>query len=401
MKTTRIMAFLLFTLLAYTVSAFAGFEGGSNTFYGQGAGDSNTTGFANTYLGMDAGKENTTGSNNTFVGEASGYNNTTGEENVFLGMDAGVNNTTGNQNTFLGSNAGAGNTTGYANTYIGDLAGFKNTVGRNNAFVGYGAGFSNITGINNTFIGKFAGRNSTGSANVFIGASAGYSEKKSNKLYIDNSSTSAPLIYGDFATNSLKFNGKVIITGSLTKGSGSFVQPHPTDPNKEVVYAFFEGPEHAVFLRGKARLVDGKTTIETPEYFRVVAGDDEDITVQFTPRYTDTYGLAAVEVTKNKIEVRELKAGTSTYEFDYFITAKRAGFERHEPIQPNTHFTANMMTKGDFEDAYAKTDDVTMSAMRTLLISNGILTREGKLNTETARKLGWNVKPPVEVVMNE
>ncbi|OOP56506.1 MAG: hypothetical protein AYP45_08870 [Candidatus Brocadia carolinensis] len=106
-------------------------------------------------------------------------------------------------------------------------------------------------------------------------------------------------------------------------------------------------------------------------------------------------------MTKNKIEVRELKAGTSTYEFDYFITAKRAGFERHEPIQPNTHFTANMMTKGDFEDAYAKTDDVTMNAMRTLLISNGILTREGKLNTETARKLGWNVKPPVEVVMNE
>ncbi|KAB2822911.1 MAG: hypothetical protein F9K10_03285 [Paludibacter sp.] len=119
-----------------------------------------------------------------------------------------------------------------------------------------------------------------------------------------------------------------------------------------------------------------------------------------TPRYTDAYGLAAVEVTKEKIEVRELKAGTGTYEFDYFITAKRAGFESHEPIQPNTHFTADMMTKDDFENAYAKTDDVTVSAMRTLLISNGILTREGKLNTETAKKLGWNVKA-VEVARNE
>jgi hypothetical protein len=229
---------------------------------------------------------------------------------------------------------------------------------------------------------------------------AGNSETRSNRLYIDNSSTSAPLIYGDFALNTLTFNGSVNITGSLTKGSGSFVQPHPTAPKKEVVYAFFEGREHAVFFRGKARLVDGKAVIETPEDFRVVAGKDEDITVQFTPRYTDTYGLAAVEVTKEKIEVRELKAGTGTYEFDYFITAKRAGFERHEPIQPNTHFTADMKTKDDFEKLYAKTDDVTVNAMRNLLISNGILTKEGKLNTETAKKLGWKVKK-LEVAMNE
>ena len=107
--------------------------------------------------------------------------------------------------------------------------------------------------------------------------------------------------------NTLQFNGSVNITGSLTKGSGSFVQPHPTDPKKEMVYAFFEGPEHVVFFRGKARLVDGKATIETPEYFRVVAGKDEDITVQFTPRSADSEGLAACVVTREKVQVVELK----------------------------------------------------------------------------------------------
>ena len=91
--------------------------------------------------------------------------------------------------------------------------------------------------------------------------------------------------------------------------------------------------------------------------------------------------------------------GKATIEFDYFITAKRAGFESHEPIQPNTHFTADMQTKKDFENAYAKADGMTDSAMRTLLISNGILTKEGKLNTETAKRLGWNVKES-EVAMN-
>lgn len=489
MKAIRLIAFLLFSScisFVYTGSAFAGFEGNSNTFYGsdaganttgdddsctfvgRNAGHNNTTGYANTFVGRSAGHNTTTGSDNTFLGFDAGHNNTvgsyntfigryagyfntngigntfignyagdantTGDDNTFIGLYAGYNNTTGrhntifgsgaglwnetgdfntflgyragylntegNANTFLGVEAGFKNTTGESNTFIGIGAGGQNTVGRNNTILGSGAGNYNGKGNNNTYIGRFAGRNSTGNASVFIGYNAGYNEGQSNRLYIDNSSTSTPLIYGDFGANTLTFNGDVNITGSLTKGSGSFVQPHPTDPKKELVYAFFEGREHAIFFRGKARLVDGKATIETPEDFRVVAGKDEDITVQFTPRYTDTYGLAAVEVTKEKIEVRELKAGTGTYEFDYFITAKRAGFERHEPIQPNTHFTADMKTKDDFEKLYAKTDDVTVSAMRTLLISNGILTREGKLNTETAKKLGWKVKE-LEVAMNE
>jgi hypothetical protein len=150
----------------------------------------------------------------------------------------------------------------------------------------------------------------------------------------------------------------------------------------------------------EARLIDGKATIETPEDFRVVAGKDEDITVQFTPRSLDSKGLAAYVVTRDRIQVGELMQGTGTYEFDYFITAKRAGFESHEPIQPNTHFTADMKTKDDFEKLYAKTDDVTVSAMRNLLISNGILTKEGRLDIETAKKLGWKVKE-LEVAMNE
>ena len=223
----------------------------------------------------------------------------------------------------------------------------------------------------------------TGSGNVFLGTSAGSFATGSNKLYIDNSNTTSPLIYGDFATNALTFNGSVNVTGSLTKGSGTFVQPHPADPSKEVAYAFFEGPEHAIFLRGKAKLVKGQATIKTPEYFRVVAGKDEDITVQFTPRSIDTFGVAAVQVTQR----HDRSTGTQgwediRFEFDYFITAKRGGFEGHQPIQPNTHFTANEKTAEDFEQTYAKTDDLTINAMRQLLIANGILTKDGKLNQD-------------------
>jgi hypothetical protein len=195
------------------------------------------------------------------------------------------------------------------------------------------------------------------------------------------------------------FSGNVDITGKLTKGSGTFVQPHPADPSMEIAYAFFEGPEHAIFLRGTSKLVKGKAVIETPEYFRVVAGD-KGITVQFTPRSSSSKGLAAVEVAKERILVKELMKGKGTYEFDYFITAKRAGFEKHEPIQPNTHFSADMKTKEEFERTYAKTDDMTILAIRNLLISNSILTKEGKLNMATVKKLGWTIKE-TDLAMDE
>jgi len=92
-------------------------------------------------------------------------------------------------------------------------------------------------------------------------------------------------------------------------------------------------------------------------------------------------------------EVQEFKGEKHSYEFDYFITAKRGGFEGHQPIQANTHFTANEQTGADFEQTYAKTDDLTINAIRQLLIANGILTKEGKLNQATAAKLGWHVQP--------
>jgi hypothetical protein len=383
--------------------------GSYNLFLGSSAGYSNTTGASNTFLGTMAGLVNTTGSNNIFLGFQAGFNNTIGNGNTFVGRSAGSANTVGAFNTFLGNSAGAFSVGGEANTFLGNGAGSRNngsyntflgnsagslnTSGSWNTFIGNLAGAGNTSGRLNTFLGQSAGSNSTGSSNVFLGYNAGHSETGSHKLYIDNSSTSSPLIYGDFATNALTFNGSVNVTGSLTKGSGTFVQPHPVDPSKEVAYAFFEGPEHAIFLRGKAKLVKGRATITTPEYFRVVAGKDEDITVQFTPRSIDTFGVAAVQVSKDSIEVRELKGGKHSYEFDYFITAKRGGFEGHQPIQANTHFTANEKTAEDFEQTYTKTDDLTINALRQLLIANGTLTKDGKLNPTTAAKLGWNVQP--------
>lgn len=43
-------------------------------------------------------------------------------------------------------------------------------------------------------------------ANILIGNKAGYNETGNNILYITDSSTNEPLVYGDFATSELTFN---------------------------------------------------------------------------------------------------------------------------------------------------------------------------------------------------
>jgi len=188
-----------------------------NTFIGPYTGYSNTSGYHNTFLGTKTGWKNTTGYFNTFIGMFSGYYNTTGSENYFGGMDAGLSNTSGSANVALGIFTGWGLTTGTGNVLIGYKTGYKVGSGVSNTMVGRGAGYES-TGSNNVFLGYQAGLNSTGSGNVLIGNQAGSQlTTESNRLYIENSNSATPLIYGNFSTDVLTFYTSQIYVG---KGTG-------------------------------------------------------------------------------------------------------------------------------------------------------------------------------------
>ncbi|MEO1652921.1 MAG: T9SS type A sorting domain-containing protein, partial [Bacteroidota bacterium] len=239
-----------------TSAGTANTEGRDNSFFGNSAGRFNVLGEQNAYFGNFAGQNNTgsnnsffgyqagalsTGSNNAIFGHMAGRKNE-GVFNHFFGVNAGLNNTSGNFNAFFGGNAGSNNTTGEANAFFGTQSGVANSIGFDNAFFGYesglinssgqsnaffgrGSGQFNDTGNQNTFIGTQAGlsnasggqnvyvgfqaanNNQMGSGNVFLGHQAGFNELGSNKLYIANSNTASPLIYGDFTNNSAAING--------------------------------------------------------------------------------------------------------------------------------------------------------------------------------------------------
>lgn len=193
-------------------AGIANSTGRSNLFIGPGAGLYNDVGSRNIFVGNLAGNYNTSGSSNLFFGEYAGYSNVDGFYNIFIGTSSGSSNTSGNRNIFIGEQAGYVNTIGNENTILGYQSGYKLKEGAQNIFVGFESGYSS-NGSGNIYLGSRTGRGNRGSDNVFIGTGAGGLEDSiSNTLIVENSigiSAQNALIYGDFDSREIGFNGRV------------------------------------------------------------------------------------------------------------------------------------------------------------------------------------------------
>nr|NQU93004.1 hypothetical protein [Bacteroidota bacterium] len=166
------------------------------------------------FLGAGAGaNDDSTNNKNVAVGFEALKTNISGEGNVANGYYALQFNSSGLNNTAIGTSTLRMNTSGDYNTATGYMAANRNTTGNGNTVVGYKANFNNKTGSNNTIIGCEAGEgfefwgNQSGS--VYIGYQAGRSSVQSNRLFIENSDSNSPLIYGEFDNDLLCFNGNV------------------------------------------------------------------------------------------------------------------------------------------------------------------------------------------------
>ena len=114
-------------------------------------------------------------------------------------------------------------------------------------------------------------------------------------------------------------------------GMNSFVQNHPTDPSKVVVYISPEGDEAAVYTRGSGRLVEGTARVKLGETFALVANPDIGLTATVTPRGEPVL-LAVAEVSPGEIVVRGPVG--SDAEFDYMVWGLRIGFEEVSIVEP-------------------------------------------------------------------
>ncbi len=154
-------------------------EIGTNTWFGEGAGNGSMTGNWNSFFGQYAGATTTSGAGNSAFGWGAGNLNSIGNDNSIFGAGAGYNNTASN-NSFFGQNAGLQNTSGSNNSFFGKSAGEQNGASDNSAF-GFSAGKSNAGGFCNSFFGSEAGYLSkNGYHNSFFGYRSGYSNDFGN-----------------------------------------------------------------------------------------------------------------------------------------------------------------------------------------------------------------------------
>lgn len=186
-----------------------------NTAIGKNALGNNENGDHNTAIGSAALSLNTTGIDNTAIGTNSISQNTSGIYNTAIGAFSLSNNSTGTNNTANGTYALNLNTEGSRNTVNGFYALYNNTEGNENVVIGSDADSYNQTGSKNTIIGFQAGllgylHNKSG--NVFLGYQAGFIEPGSNLLYIENSMSTSPLIWGDFGNDIAAVHGKLGIS---------------------------------------------------------------------------------------------------------------------------------------------------------------------------------------------
>ncbi|MBL4710684.1 MAG: tail fiber domain-containing protein [Flavobacteriales bacterium] len=187
-----------------------------NVYFGNSAGQFSNTGENNVGIGYRALRANTSGSNNIGIGEDAFRRNKTGSFNLAIGSNAMDNAENLDSNMAIGFNALTNIVEGAGNIAIGQGALQDKTSGSYNVGVGVAVLENNLLGSRNTAVGRQAGYNSEGSGNVFLGYRAGFNEGGDDKLYIDNSSTTSPLIWGDFANDSLVINGDLAVTGNIT-----------------------------------------------------------------------------------------------------------------------------------------------------------------------------------------
>jgi hypothetical protein len=121
--------------------------------------------------------------------------------------------------------------------------------------------------------------------------------------------------YVDFNfTGNTTQQGNSVVEGSFSAITKSFDIKHPTKEGYRITYGCLEGPEHAVYHRGKTN----SDIIELPEYWAQLV-DDDTTTVQLTPKgkYTPHW---VEKIEGNQIYIKSESGDIDCY---YLVHAER------------------------------------------------------------------------------
>jgi len=217
--------------------------------------------------------------------------------------------------------------TGSANTL--SVAGSGQTI----TITGPGTGITGTGTANN--VAKFTATGTLGNSNITdngttiaLGKATTITDSAlTNGTYLtittaagDDNSTTDFFIRGLNSSSTSKFS--VDANGNLRATTKSFDIEHPTKPGMRLVYGVLEGPEHGVYHRGTVE-GKGKLTVELPEYWSKLVG--EDYSIQLTT--WGNYNVHIVEKSETSFIIQltgdPISRMLKTIKVDYIIHGSR------------------------------------------------------------------------------
>ena len=256
-------------------------------------------------------------------------NSTTGYNAGVLGEAAGHSNI---NYGFISLNYGTGNTNyGSADFAYGSVTGSKKNIGS------YAYAFGADT---NIAVRAYA-KDDAGSVNYGV-----YSEVAGI----------AGSMAGRFIGNT-RVEGNLVVTGSISKGSGTFKIDHPDDPeNKFLVHSFVESPDMMNVYNGNAITdANGFVTVELPDY---VENANKDYRYQLTPIGQFAQCIIKEKVKGNKFVIQTDKPNV---EVSWMITGIRSDpYANQNRIVPVVDKDQNEKGKYLHPEAYGKDDSYNM-----------------------------------------
>lgn len=316
-----------------------GTTGSDNIVAGDGAGVSLTGGFGNAlrnlFMGLSSGASCTEGSHNVGLSTSSLTSLTIGDHDIGIGsstmhdMIDGTHNFAsisssmfriehGNDSISIGSaamfgSAGADVTGCIA---LGNSSLFDVTTAQHDIGAGQATLRLLTSGDHNlALIDGALGRITTGDGSLGLGKDAGDNFATSSarcgafgyesgpvtqavytdEMFFDTHTTDTPLLHLDTsATHLVTITGDLTVTGTVSKGGGSFVIEHPLDDSKELRHGFVEAPEYGLEYSGEAKFENGIVRIDIDKACDMMPGTFAAIARKFRMRVQNISGFTAI-----------------------------------------------------------------------------------------------------------
>ena len=139
------------------------------------------------------------------------------------------------------------------------------------------------------------------------------------------------------------FAGNLTVTGTVSKGGGSFKIDHPLDPaNKTLSHSFVESPDMMNVYNGNITTDQhGLATVTLPDYFEAL---NQDFRYQLTVMGQFAQAIVAKKIAANRFVIRTSKPGVEVswqvtgIRHDAYANAFRIPVEEEKPLQQQGHY---------------------------------------------------------------